>query len=514
MSEAKLQQEAEQSAAEQPGTPLAAAGSGATDPADAGHDDALDAPLFDPPFAPLKAPYVFWQDVALLSLTGGFMGVFGYSFLKAISEGTDAWMRADGNSGYPDDPSSLHFGAGRWWWILMVAGMGLAVGLVRAVVRLETAPSFIQELRSMHVDPKVAAKSTVITLISLLGAVPMGPEAGLGAAAGTVATLVCRRRSFRQQATLRRRLYVLSTMCSAFAAFLPSPFVAVLMTMELSQPFDTLGLTHVHLALVLTFGATASFAAYYGIAGYTYYSPAIFLTDIVSGSYDQMFIVQGALIGIGGAAFGVVYILFAGFVQVAVRAARAKLDTAVGRWPRVVVMATAGGAAIGALGWAMPLVLTDGSSQLPTVMRSGAEVGSGVLAASAFAKALAYHIAGECGFSGGIFLPMLSMSSLLGQVVVNSTGINAAMAQSCSAIALGAALIPAPFMLALLANSLALVGPQGLVPIFTTAATAHLLCIGIGVPQGLLARAAAQRAAKAAASAAAAATVNGQEVEP
>lgn len=389
----------------------------------------------------------------------------------------------------------------------------------------------------MHVDPKVAAKSTVITLISLLGAVPMGPEAGLGAAAGTVATLVCRRRSFRQQATLRRRLYVLSTMCSAFAAFLPSPFVAVLMTMELSQPFDTLGLTHVHLALVLTFGATASFAAYYGIAGYTYYSPAIFLTDIVSGSYDQvgdgwaasdlcghgetclspaaqMFIVQGALIGIGGAAFGVVYILFAGFVQVAVRAARAKLDTAVGRWPRVVVMATAGGAAIGALGWAMPLVLTDGSSQLPTVMRSGAEVGSGVLAASAFAKALAYHIAGECGFSGGIFLPMLSMSSLLGQVVVNSTGINAAMAQSCSAIALGAALIPAPFMLALLANSLALVGPQGLVPIFTTAATAHLLCIGIGVPQGLLARAAAQRAAKAAASAAAAATVNGQEVEP
>ena len=48
---------------------------------------------------------------------------------------------------------TLQFGAGKAWWIGMGAGTGLAVGLTKAVLRVDTAPSFIDELRVMHVEP-------------------------------------------------------------------------------------------------------------------------------------------------------------------------------------------------------------------------------------------------------------------------------------------------------------------------------------------------------------------------
>lgn len=76
------------------------------------------------------------------------------------------------------------------------------------------------------------------------------------------------------------------------------------------------------------------------------------------------------------------------------------------------------------------------------------------------------------------------------------TGVNPTVARSCAMVALGSALVPAPFALAVLSMSALSVGPQGLVPIFATAATAYLLCLGVGWPQHLVARAARQAAAK------------------
>lgn len=70
------------------------------------------------------------------------------------------------------------------------------------------------------------------------------------------------------------------------------------------------------------------------------------------------------------------------------------------------------------------LTPTHPPPQLDTVLRQSRQVGSSVLAASAFAKALAYHLCAECGFHGGLFLPMLSMSAMLGAVFMNETGVN------------------------------------------------------------------------------------------
>ena len=122
----------------------------------------------------------------------------------------------------------------------------------------------------------------------------------------------------------------------------------------------------------------------------------------------------------------------------------------------------------------------------------------------------------RCGFSGGLFLPMISMSTMLGRVFVNVTGANALVSCACASIALAAALVPAPAMLGLLANALLLVGPTSMTPIFFTAITAHVLCMGVGLPQNLLARVQQRKerkAERAVAAAAAAATAKARPVE-
>lgn len=129
----------------------------------------------------------------------------------------------------------------------------------------------------------------------------------------------------------------------------------------------------------------------------------------------------------------------------------------------------------------------------PLGATQGKAIGSGVLAASTFAKALAYGVCIEFGFTGGLVLPLLQMGLMLGRVFVNITSVNQVVALSCSLISLAAALMPAPAFLAVLAVSILVLGPSGLVPLFITAGTAHTLCMGIGIPQALAAAAAKRK---------------------
>ena len=72
---------------------------------------------------------------------------------------------------------------------------------------------------------------------------------------------------------------------------------------------------------------------------------------------------------------------------------------------------------------------------------------------------------------------------------------NPVVARSCAMIALGCALVPSPFAMAVLSMSALDTGPQGLVPIFATACTSYLLCLGVGWPQKLVEMSAKRQAA-------------------
>lgn len=88
-----------------------------------------------------------------------------------------------------------------------------------------------------------------------------------------------------------------------------------------------------------------------------------------------MGILEGILFGIMGAALAAVYLVLAGLTRTVVGGARNWLDARIGLWPRAVVLATAGGTAIGALGWAMPLTLTDGAGMLNAILFRSRQVG-------------------------------------------------------------------------------------------------------------------------------------------
>lgn len=67
---------------------------------------------------------------------------------------------------------------------------------------------------------------------------------------------------------MRRQLYILSAMCSCFAALLPSAMTAILLVLELGRPASlAVGLTCMGLVVTLAAGATAGFVVYYAIAG-------------------------------------------------------------------------------------------------------------------------------------------------------------------------------------------------------------------------------------------------------
>lgn len=134
--------------------------------------DADGGPPFDPSFAWPSPPFAWYQDALLLLVLGGAMGAFAYGYLKAITEVTGLWMGADG-TGYPA-PTAFHFGGGRPWWIGLCGGTGLAVGLAKAALRLDKAPTFIDELRSMHTHLGTSLKVAAVALLGLMGGMPMG----------------------------------------------------------------------------------------------------------------------------------------------------------------------------------------------------------------------------------------------------------------------------------------------------------------------------------------------------
>jgi hypothetical protein len=55
---------------------------------------------FEPPYASLKPPMPFWQDMFTLLFFGAFMGVFGVGYIKIIKNFPLLWTQV-GNSNFP-----------------------------------------------------------------------------------------------------------------------------------------------------------------------------------------------------------------------------------------------------------------------------------------------------------------------------------------------------------------------------------------------------------------------------
>lgn len=431
-------------------------------------------------YGALKKPFTFWIDSGIIILLGGFIGIVNLGYKYAIVKAPMKYLTA-GNPDYPN--SNVGFAQGELWWIGLGAGTGLVNGAVKVLLKLEKHVGFMGAIQMQNSDPLESVKVVICTIISLVGGSSIGPEAGLSAIGGGIASfLYIHLLKFDQDKMTRYKYYVLSGMAAGFTGFLPSPILAVMMTWELGISPALWGLNQVHFLTLLVMGAVPAAATFFAIEDTTIYDPLLLeIPNAESYNPSKYAFAVGILFGFMGAGMAISYHLICNLVRLLFVYPKKYTSKWFGKRMGSIFINILGGVLYGVLGYLFPLTMGDGSFQLQGIISSTAQIGSNVLAVSCFANMFTFWISMETGFVGGIFTPLLATGNLLGGVFANITGVDPVVATSCSFIALAAAVIPAPLFLVFFSSSLFGLGAKGIIPITTCCFTSHLLIDGIGL---------------------------------
>jgi len=481
-------------------------------------------------------PFVFWVECTCIAIQSILLSFFSLGYLNVVYEVPKIWMSI-GSDDYPTDPSTTTFLSGQPIWIAIGCITGLIVGILKAYIfKFEEYEGFLEYLMNLGEDgnPLDCLKVTITCLISLMGNASVGPESGLGAACAGMSIIyakgvnsICRRieswtvsgssgcedevneekdeevgttnetntnkqEKLEDNEKIRSKLIVLSGMTAAFSTILPTPVTAILLCIELPG-FETLsskhGLSYMKTLAQLTISGTLSFWIFDRWYGNTYLPTVPNIPGFVPRfeSYDTPL---AAGIGLMGSVLALSYLLIAGIVKACTSKAKSILDEKLNSKLRIVIISTIGGTLFGTLGYIFPLTLGDGSYQLGTIFgTAGSNISTSVLIASSFAKMLTYWISEETGMVGGLFYPMLLIGSMCGRVIVNEFGTSWATTLACSLVALPAAICPGPLTLMMLGISTFNLSSRGGIPVLVCTVTAHVLFVGLGIPQKLMSKA-------------------------
>ena len=495
------------------------------------------------PYAPLVPPgLIYWVELFCITIQAIGLSFFCLGYLNVVFWIPELIFTMGDNEGFPEDPSTTTFLAGNPAWIGIGAFTGLVVGIAKAYVfRFDTYQGFLEDLMELGGDDDDGVSSLggwswvgvpVTCLLSLMGGASLGPESGLGSACTSLSVLYakyvvdpccswarkrcCNRRSNsnsnattaslengednseenrslgKEQAERiqRRKLIVLCGLVSAFSTILPTPAAAIMLCVELPG-FEALpvkhGLPFVRTVTQLVVAGTMAFFFFDWFYGDTFLPVEPIIPGFLH-EYQSSDIPLAMAIGCVGALLAVGYFVFGGIVKRVAGTSKAALDARFGEKHRILLLCILGGISFGLLGYIFPLTLGDGSAQIGAIIseRSGRNISTPVLVSSCFAKMLAFWISQEFGFVGGLFYPILLVSSIGGRVIVNEFGTPWAMTMACSLVAIPSAFTPMPFALLVLATSLFNMSSRSSVPVLVTVVTANVLFTGIGIPQAML----------------------------
>ncbi|KHL17103.1 H+/Cl- antiporter ClcA [Mumia flava] len=403
--------------------------------------------------APLARSRSFWVLMRDAVVFGVVLALGGLVFL-AIVEGGDFW----------GEPADDGWWGGHWWWVAVTTGAGLAVGVLRHVLKMPAhVPGLTEELAEERVEPRSVPATVTVSAVSLVGGASLGPEAALGSLGGGVGTWVAERRDDVDEDL--RKATTLTGISGAFGGLLASPFLAAMLVIELARP-------HRRRMLHALFGSLAAasvgFAVFYPIAGATFLG----IYDVPDYEYKNWHLLAGVGLGLVAAVAAIVLAVM----------------TAVVKWlltpldGRTILRPTIGGAAFGLVAVVVPLTLFTGSHQLDTVVESGATLGAGFLLVVVLAKMVTFAVSIGSGFIGGPFFPMLFAGGTLGYAVhLMFPELPLALAFSCVFAALPGAIVAAPFTLVLLAALMMELGPLQTAPIGLAVLTSYIAITGSGV---------------------------------
>jgi H+/Cl- antiporter ClcA len=400
----------------------------------------------------------FWRRIGFALVLGLVMGVVALVFLEAIDKVVEAIWGDDFDVGFLE---------GEWWWVVLMGGIGLLVGVMRRGLKTdEEIPSLFQEASERHVDWRKVPGNAMIGFVTLIGGMSLGPEGPLGSMGGGLGTWVSERRGLTGE---NREANAVSGMSGGFGGLFTAPFLS---TMLVSEAGAIAPGAYTSLMIPSIVAATMGFLVVFLIAGQVFLD----IYDVATYEVDVWDFLLAIPLGI----FGAVLAAALGITMMLTK----KLTKPLERYQ--VGRSVIGGLVLGALAFAFPLTLFSGSAQLAVSIDDADTLGAVLLLAIVLAKIVALAVSVSTGFIGGVIFPMIFMGGTAGAALHQMfPDLPEGLAVSCLFVAVPAASARIPFtMLVIAAISLTLGSPAAAAPAGLAGVVSYILVSGMRGARG------------------------------
>lgn len=389
------------------------------------------------------------------AVLGLVMGAVAAGFIWLTDQGVELlWPDAE-----VTDPELF---AGQWWFIPLVGAFGVAVGAARKLLHVEPEiPGLFEEIGEGRVEPTVVPRRVAVAFISLVSGASVGPEAPLAAMGGGAGTWLADRQGFEPEFG---RSTTLSGMAGAFGGFFAAPVLAAILIVEAATPKGPR--RYVITAVPGLVAASVGFVVYDFLAGGTLMN----IYEVPPYDATAWSFIFAVPLGVLGAVIAAGFGMSMGLT----RKVAAPLTN------RPIVLGLIGGVLIGAIGWAMPLTMFAGTTQLATALESAPAFGAGLLALLVLGKIASTGISFGTGFYGGPIFPLIFIGGVAGAAVhALVPSIPLGLAVACLFAAVPGAVAQIPFTLVLLAAlGLTLTSPVEAAPAALATAIAYSIYTG------------------------------------
>jgi H+/Cl- antiporter ClcA len=298
-------------------------------------------------------------------------------------------------------PETTEYGlfSGEPWWILLMGGAGLLIGLLRRLLGVQPViPGLFEEVDKRRSEPRFVPRRVLVSFVSLVGGASVGPEAALGSMGGGLGTFISER---RQMSAVKTETNTLIGVAGAFGGLFAAPIISALLVVEAATEGGRA--RYIATAVPTTVASTAGFAVYFAFAGTSFISvyqvPPFdlelwhFLLAVPLG------VVAAGIAGLLGGTIGVVHRATARFRS------------------RPELLGVFGGLALGLLAVAFPLTRFSGAGELATLLNEAPHLAAGLLIAILLAKILAVALSFGTGFYGGPIFPMIFIGGASGVAI-------------------------------------------------------------------------------------------------
>lgn len=339
---------------------------------------------------PVTRTREFWVLMGYAAVLGALTGLIAFVFIAAMNWTTDLLWSETTEYGFLD---------GEPWWLLLMGGAGLVIGILRRLLRVHPViPGLFEEIDERRIEPRYVPRRVLVSFVSLIGGASVGPEAALASMGGGLGTFVSERRGMSAHQTETNTLV---GMAGAFGGLFSAPMLSALLVVEAATEGGRA--RYVATTIPTLVASTAGFAVYFGLAQSSvidiYEVPPFtlefwhFLVAIPLG------VLAAGVAGLLGISMGLVHRLAARF--------RSQPE----------LLGAVGGLALGVIAIAFPLTRFSGAEELATLLNEAPQMAAVLLIALVLAKIVAVALSFGSGFYGGPIFPMIFIGGATGLAV-------------------------------------------------------------------------------------------------